>query len=95
VEREISPTIKKKANLQPRPNNMLTIRIKEIKNDPTAPLTILNKLTKPDILIQIQKDLYSKIKKEPYSKKNIDSFRYVENENWIEHFCIWIHSSNY
>jgi hypothetical protein len=28
---------------------------KEIKNDPTAPLTIPNKLTKPDILIKTQK----------------------------------------
>jgi hypothetical protein len=59
-----------------------TIRTKETKNDPTAPLTIPNKLTKPDILIQNTKDLYSKIKKETYCKKILDSLGYMwENNN--------------
>jgi hypothetical protein len=68
----------------------LTIRTKEIKNDPKAPLTIPNKLTKPDILIQNTKDLYSKTKKEAYSKKeNIDSLGiYVENDNLDRAFRI-------
>jgi hypothetical protein len=61
---------RRRQTCKPRPNTLLTIRIKEIKNDPTAPLTILIKLTKPDILItKYKKDLYSKIKKEPCSKR--------------------------
>jgi len=68
----------------------LTIRTKEIKNDSKALLTVPNKLTKPDILIQNTRDLYSKIKKEPYSKKeNIDSLGiYVENDNLDRAFRI-------
>jgi hypothetical protein len=83
-------TIREKGNLVNVNQTPLTIRTKEIKNDPTAPLTIPNKLTKPDILIQNTKDLCSKIKKETYSKKeNIDSLGiYVENDNLDKAFRI-------
>jgi hypothetical protein len=83
-------TIREEGNPVNVDQTPLTIRTKEIKNDPTAPLTIPNKLTKPDILIQNTKDLYSKIKKETYSKKeNIDSLGiYVENDNLDRAFRI-------
>jgi hypothetical protein len=83
-------TIREEGNPVNVDQTPLTIRTKEIKNDPTAPLTIPNKLTKPDILIQNTKDLYSKIKKETYSKKeNIDSLGiYVENNNLDRAFRI-------
>jgi hypothetical protein len=89
-EDKIVLTIREEGNPINLDQTPLTIRIKQIKNDPKAPLTVPDKLTKPDILIQNTKDLYSKIKKEPYSKKeNIDSLGiYVENENLDRAFRI-------
>jgi hypothetical protein len=89
-EDKIVLTIRAEGNPVNVDQTPLTIRTKEIKNDPKAPLTIPNKLTKPDILIQNTKDLYSKIKKETYSKKeNIDSLGiYVENDNLDRAFRI-------
>ena len=83
-------TIREEGNPMNVDQTPLTIRTKEIKNDPKAPLTIPNKLIKPDILIQNTKDLYSKIKKGTYSKKeNIDSLGiYVENDNLDRAFRI-------
>ena len=83
-------TIREEGNPLNVDQTPLTIRTKEIKNDPKAPLTVPDKLTKPDILIQNTKDLYSKIKKEPYSKKeNIDSLGiYVEDNNLDRAFRI-------
>ena len=89
-EDKIVLTIREEGNPINLDQTPLTIRTKEIKNDPKAPLTVPDRLTKPDILIQNTKDLYSKIKKEPYSKKeNIDSLGiYVENDNLDRAFRI-------
>jgi hypothetical protein len=89
-EDKIVLTIREEGNPVNVDQTPLTIRTKEIKNDPKAPLTVPDKLSKPDILIQNTKDLYTKIKKEPYSKKeNIDSLGiYVENDNLDRAFRI-------
>lgn len=87
---KIPLTIREEGNPINLDQTPLSIKTIEIKNDPKAPLTVPDKLTKPDILIQNTKDLYSKIKKEPYSKKeNIDSLGiYVENDNLDRAFRI-------
>jgi hypothetical protein len=89
-EDKIVLTIREEGNPVNVDQTPLTIRTKEIKNDSKAPLTVPDKLTKPDILIQNTKDLYNKIKKEPYSKKeNIDSLGiYKENDNLDRAFRI-------
>jgi hypothetical protein len=89
-EDKIVLTIREEGNPVNVDQTPLTILTKQIQNDPKAPLTVPDKLTKPDILIQNTKDLYNKIKKEPYSKKeNIDSLGiYVENDNLDRAFRI-------
>lgn len=89
-EDKIPLTIREEGNPINLDQTPLAIKTIEIKNDPKAPLTVSDKLTKPDILIQKTKDLYSKIKKEPYTKKeNIDSLGiYVENDNLDRAFRI-------
>ena len=89
-EDKIVLTIREEGNPVNVDQTPLTTLTKQIKNDPKAPLTVPDKLTKPNILIQNTKDLYSKIKKEPYSKKeNIDSLGiYVEDNNLDRAFRI-------
>ncbi|MFZ2285100.1 MAG: hypothetical protein WAV86_14600 [Lutibacter sp.] len=63
----------------------LTIRTKEIKNDSKAPLSVPDKLTKPDILIQNTKELLIKSKKEPYYWDNkINSVGIFVEENNLD-----------
>lgn len=68
-------------NLDQKP---LTILTKQIENDPKAPLSVPNKLSKPDILIQNTKEIHSKRKIEPYYRdEKIDRIGiYVEEVNY-------------
>jgi hypothetical protein len=73
-EDKITLTIREEGNPVNIDQTPLTIKTIEIKNDPKAPLTVPDKLTKPDILIQNTKELYSKRKDRPYYwDKKIDS----------------------
>ena len=82
-EDKIALTLREEGNPINLDQTPLTIRTKQIKNDPKAPLTVPDKLTKPDILIQNTKDFFNKTKKVPNSlKENIDRVGiYVEENN--------------
>ena len=82
-EDKIVLTIREEGNPINLDQTPLTIRIKQIKNDPKAPLSVPDKLTKADILIQNTKDFFNKTKKVPNSQKeNSDRVGiYVEENN--------------
>ena len=65
-------------------NTPLTIRTKEIENDPKAPLIVHEKLTKPDILIQNTKSYHQ-------SRKNKD---FVRNDK-LDTVHIYVEEANY
>lgn len=65
-------------------NTPLTIRAKEIENDPKAPLIVPDKLTKPDILIQNSKNNH-------LSRKNKD---FVRNDK-LDTVSIYVEEANY
>jgi hypothetical protein len=62
----------------------LTIRTKEIENDPKAPLAVPDKLIKPDILIQNAKNIHENNKKNDFKwSEKIDMVSiYVEEPNY-------------
>ena len=62
----------------------LNIRTKEIESDPKAPLIVLEKLTKPDILIQNTKNYHQ-------SRKNKD---FVRNDK-LDTVSIYVQEANY
>lgn len=62
----------------------LNIRTKEIESDPKAPLFVLEKLTKPDILIQNTKNYHQ-------SRKNKD---FVRNDK-LDTVSIYVEEANY
>ena len=65
-------------------NTPLTIRTKEIENDPKAPLIVPEKLTKPDILIQNTKSYHQSRKNKDFVRNNkLDTVHiYVEEANY-------------
>ena len=77
-------TIREEGNPINVDNTPLTIRTKEIENDPKAPLIVPEKLTKPDILIQNTKNYH-------LSRKNKD---FVRNDK-LDTVSIYVEEANY
>lgn len=82
-EDKIALTIREGGNPINLDQTPLTNRTKQIKNNPKAPLTVPDKLSKPDILIQNTKDFFNKTKKVPNSvNEHIERVGiYVEENN--------------
>ena len=77
-------TIREEGNAINVDQTPLNIRTKEIESDPKAPLIVLEKLTKPDILIQNTKNYHQ-------SKKNKD---FVRNDK-LDTVSIYVEEANY
>ena len=77
-------TIREEGNPVNVDQTPLTILAKQIQNDPKAPLTIPDKLTKPDILIQNTKNIHENRKKNDFNRdEKIDTVSiYVEEPNY-------------
>ena len=77
-------TIREEGNAINVDQTPLNIRTKEIESDPKAPLIVLEKLTKPDILIQNTKNYHQ-------SRKNKD---FVRNDK-LDTVSIYVQEANY
>jgi hypothetical protein len=77
-------TIREEGNSVNINQTPLTIKTKEIENDPKAPLIVSDKLTKPDILIQNTKNYHQSRKNEDFvSNDKLDKISiYVQEENY-------------
>lgn len=83
-EDKIVLTIREEGNPVNVDQTPLTILTKQIQNDPKAPLTVPEKLSNPDVLIQNTKELHSKTKNGSYYwDEKIDSVSIdVEDTNF-------------
>jgi hypothetical protein len=83
-EDKIVLTIREEGNPVNVDQTPLTILAKQIQNDPKAPLTVPDKLTKPDILIQNTKNIHENRKKNDFKRdEKIDTVSiYVEEPNY-------------
>jgi hypothetical protein len=83
-EDKIVLTIREEGNPVNVDQTPLTILAKQIQNDPKAPLTVADKLTKPDILIQNTKNIHENRKKNDFKRDEI-----------IDTVSIYVEESNY